>query len=101
MSESVFEPTVVNEEEAEAVEEKSVNDLRREAYSVATTRLRTEFRKEFDAILTEEYTSRGLEYQPRLSDEEKAVKKMRELAEKAVFVLTDEMIAQMQQKEND
>jgi hypothetical protein len=50
-------------EEVVETEEKDANDLRREAYSAATTALRKMHRKDFDDILEAAYAERGLVYQ--------------------------------------
>ena len=78
----------------------SLEDLRREAYSAATTALRKMHRKDFDDILEAAYAERGLVYQRKLTDEEKAIKKIREITEGLGLHLTDEMITAMLAQDN-
>ena len=87
-------------EEVVETEEKDANDLRREAYSAATTALRKMHRKDFDDILEVAYAERGLVYQRKLTDEEKAIKKIREITEGLGLHLTDEMITAMLAQDN-
>ena len=90
--------------EVEKTEKEIENDKRREAYSVATTNLRAKYREDFDEMLKSEYAERGLTFRKRLSDKEKAIKKMREAAESIGLTLTDEQIADMlaqQEVQND
>jgi hypothetical protein len=58
---------------------KTESALRREAYSAAERRLREENKDRFDALVQEEATARGVTYQRRLTEEEKARQKLQEL----------------------
>lgn len=96
----------VNENNAEATEApaeeakvKSETDLRRDAYSAATVSLRKKFRKEFDEFLDAEYAKHGLTRRQKLTDEEKALNKMKKFAEAAGIKLTDEQIAALRKGE--
>lgn len=55
------------------------SDLRRQAYSAAEKRLREQYREQFDALVQEEATARGVSYQRRLTEEEKAEKALQDL----------------------
>ena len=52
-----------------------------EARTAAIGRLREAHREEFNALMVEEAASRGVKWTPRLTDEEKAEKALRELLE--------------------
>lgn len=53
--------------------------LRREAYSAAQTRLREENRDAYNRIMAEEMQARGIDWAPRLTEEEKAAKQVADL----------------------
>lgn len=53
--------------------------LRREAYSAAQTRLREENRDAYNRIMAEEMRARGIDWAPRLTEEEKAAKQVADL----------------------
>jgi cellobiose-specific phosphotransferase system component IIA len=59
--------------------EKSESALRREAVAAAERRLREAHREEFDGLVQQEAANRGVTYQRRLTDEEKALQKLRQL----------------------
>lgn len=70
--------------DAEVVElapapEKTESALRRESYAAAEKRLREENKERFDALVQEEAAARGVTYQRRLTEDEKAEQKMRDL----------------------
>ena len=52
---------------------------RREAYSAAQTRLREEFKSDYNRIMAEEMRKRGIDWSPRLTEEEKAAKQVADL----------------------
>lgn len=60
-------------------EAKTEATLRRESVAAAEKRLREAHREEFDALVQQEAESRGVTYQRRLTDEEKAEQKLRQL----------------------
>lgn len=63
---------MANPEIKAAPEPKTESALRREAYSAAEKRLREENKDRFDALVQEEAGKRGVTYQRRLTEEEKA-----------------------------
>lgn len=62
-----------------APEAKTESALRREAVAAAEKRLREAHREEFDGFVQQEAANRGVTYQRRLTDEEKAEQKLNEL----------------------
>lgn len=54
-------------------------DPKRAAYSAATARLRDAHRDDFNALLKEEMASRGIEWAPRPTEEQKAEREVAEL----------------------
>jgi hypothetical protein len=64
---------------AEETPAKTESALRREAYSAAEKRLREENKDRFNALVQEEATARGVTYQRRLTEDEKAEKQLQEL----------------------
>jgi hypothetical protein len=65
------------QEESQATIERK--DLLRQAYSKATARLRDEHRTEFNQFYAEAAKDLGVEWSPRLSDEEKAERAFEQL----------------------
>lgn len=63
----------------ETAEAKSETTLRREAYAAAEKRLREENKDRFNALVQEEAEARGVTYQRRLTEAEKAEKAMSDL----------------------
>jgi hypothetical protein len=53
--------------------------LKREAYGAATTRLREQHRDDFNNFLVEENGKRGISWQPRKTDEEKAAETLKQI----------------------
>lgn len=58
---------------------KSESALRREAVAAADKRLREENRDRFDELVQEEATARGVTYQRRLTEEEKAEQRLNQI----------------------
>lgn len=85
--------------DAPAAAPKTESALRREAYSAAEKRLREENRDRFDALVQEEATSRGVTYQRRLTESEKAEQKMRDLLA-ANPALAEKIAAEVQAAQN-
>lgn len=63
----------------EPVPEKSETTLRREAYSEAEGRLKAEFPERFRALVVEAATARGVTYNFRKTEEEKAEEQLRQI----------------------
>lgn len=82
------EPTT---EGTESADEKR-SSLLRKAYGAATTRLREQYRTEFDALYSQEAEALGVEYTPRLTAEQKAEQQMQALL--AEFPHLAEKVAQ-------
>jgi hypothetical protein len=66
-----------------ATEAKPTKDPRKTAYNAAQTRLRQQYPDDYAALLKEELESRGLEYKPRLTQEERDAKAYDEALAKA------------------
>lgn len=62
--------------------EPSDAQARRAAYTAATARVREAHRDEFNRYQQEELATRGIEWSPRLTDEEKALASMQETLRK-------------------
>jgi hypothetical protein len=62
-------------------EQKDRQRLLRQAYGAATTRLREQYRDEFDRLYAQEAQALGIEYKPRPTAEQKAAEQMRALLE--------------------
>jgi hypothetical protein len=58
---------------------KTEATLKREAYGAATTRLREQHRDDFNNFLVEENGKRGISWQPRKTDEEKAAETLKQI----------------------
>jgi len=56
--------------------------LLRKAYGAATTRLREQYRSEFDALYSQEAEALGVDYKPRPTPEQKAEQDLAELLAK-------------------
>lgn len=56
--------------------------LLRKAYGAATTRLREQYRTEFDALYSQEAEALGVDYKPRPTPEQQAEQQLAELFEK-------------------
>jgi len=56
--------------------------LLRKAYGAATTRLREQYRSEFDALYSQEAQALGVDYQPKPTPEQKAEQDLAELLAK-------------------
>jgi hypothetical protein len=67
---------------AEVAVEKTKDALLKEAYQAATRRLRDEQRAEFNRIYAEEASTRGVEWKPKPTAEEKAAQQMADLLAK-------------------
>jgi hypothetical protein len=59
----------------------------RAAYGAATQRLRRNHREEFHALYAKEAKDRGLEWSPRLNEEERALKELRALVAAHPFLM--------------
>jgi hypothetical protein len=53
--------------------------LKREAYGAATTRLRERHRDDFNTLLVEENASRGIDWKPKPTEEQKAAEQFAQL----------------------
>jgi hypothetical protein len=53
--------------------------LRRQAYSAATTRFRNENRPAFDKILAEEMKERGINWTPKPTEQERALRQVEDI----------------------
>lgn len=51
----------------------------RKAYGNATTRLREQYRTEFDSLYAQEAQALGVDYTPRLTPEQKAMEELKDL----------------------
>ena len=58
---------------------KTEATLKREAYGAATTRLREQRRDDFNALLVEENASRGIDWKPKPTEEQKAAEQFAQL----------------------
>jgi CRISPR/Cas system CSM-associated protein Csm4 (group 5 of RAMP superfamily) len=68
---------------AEAMEKSEQQALARKAYGQATTRLREQFKEDFNYLLTEEYAKLGVTVRRRRTAEEQEQAKVEEQAERA------------------
>lgn len=78
-AEAQVEEQGVPVEETVAADTPDTAALRREAYSAAQTRLREENRDAYNRIMAEEMQARGIDWAPRLTEEEKAAKQVADL----------------------
>lgn len=67
---------------AETAEQKSESTLRREADYVATQTLKESHLAEFNALKQKEMAARGIKWQPKPTEEEKAMQQVQDLLAK-------------------